>query len=248
LICLYAALGILLAPRTGWGGIRLYVVALTFLLPLQASYTASLRHDPISGLALMGLATFIPFAFLLTGLDIVVMAIALGALHTLLAIFLPPVNVAPVIMTIVLGGSVAAGAVAATIFTISKAGINATARWWQLACEREQLACERERRLRRFTELAAGRQKLDDMLQPFADDLAAVFDSGRCAIFIQDSNSVYRVAAVTGLSHQKKSLLIGSPLAAPLAGLLAETFDSRAPVVSSTATKGRTSQKACPAG
>jgi signal transduction histidine kinase len=230
LLCLYAVLGILLAPRAGWGALRTYVVGLAFLLPMQASYTASLRHDPISGLALVGLATFIPFAFLLTGLDIAVMAIALGMIHTAMAFLLPPVDVAPSVMAIVLGGSIAAGAVAATIFTISKAGMNATAQWWQEACEREQLACTRERRLREFTELAAAHQHLDDVLQPFAEQLAAAFD-GRCAVFIQDAQHTFRVVAAAGLSPQRRSLLIGAGIGASIAALFAEAFESRAPVV-----------------
>jgi len=230
LLCLYAVLGIMLAPRAGWGGLRTYAIGIAFMLPLQATYTASLRHDPTSGLALVGLATFIPFAFLLTGVDIAVMAIALGIIHTALAFFLPPVAVAPSVMAIVLGGSVAAGAVAATIFTISKAGMSATAQWWQEACTREQLACARERRLREFAELTAEHQSLDDMLQPFADNFAAALGGGRCALFIQDAEHGYRVVAAAGLSEQKKALLVGNRLGASIATLFAEAFERRAPV------------------
>jgi hypothetical protein len=165
--------------------------------------TASLRHDPISGLALLGFATFIPFAFLLTGIDILIVSLALGATHICFAFFLPPVHVAPSVMAIVLGGSVAAGSVAAMMFTISKAGMNATARWWQESCERERLACARERRLREFTELAAARQRMDEFLQPFAERMADALVKGRCAVFTSDRRNNYRIAVTAGVAEQE---------------------------------------------
>lgn len=95
-ISLYGGLGILLANRFTWSGLRLYTFGLAFLLPLDAGYVTGVLGNRISDLPLLALATFTPLLFLQTGRDFLVGAAGMLLGHGALLFFVLPPPTAPV--------------------------------------------------------------------------------------------------------------------------------------------------------
>lgn len=222
----YSALGFAFATRMTWGHLRAFLVGLAFLLPLEALYASYLPRDPLFNLALVGMATFFPFLFLLSGIDVVLVAVGLTTVHVILLASAPPPHIPLSAAIVVLGGSVAAGAAVGLILTISMAGAHASMTWWHHACDRERL-------LREFNEIAASRAELPELSARFAQDFAKILPGGRCLLFLADAAAVYRVAACAGVRADRAEWIEGKELPGGLASMLAPALNARELVVRS---------------
>jgi signal transduction histidine kinase len=227
----YALVGFTTARRMTWDGLRLFALGAGLLLPLEGLYATFLPRDPLFNLALLGMATFFPFVFLLTGRDIVIAAVALTACHLTVLAFAAPPNVDLSAVAAVLGGSVAAGMAVGMILKISMAGTQASMRWWRSACDRE-------RRLRELNQLAASNTELVDLLPRFAHSFADSIEGSRCLLFLADAEGVYRTAACAGVRPDRSAWLIGKLLPSGLATFLSPVLNAGEEIVRSGCSVG----------
>ena len=133
-VCLYALLGVILAPFFTWNRLRAYTVGLAFLLPLGSAYIdGTLGNDP-SQLPLTALGTFAPLVFLQVGRDLLLVSVCLVVGHaTLLFAVLPPPSVAPTTVMIVIGGAIATGTAAGAILLVYRSRLQQSLTWLQEA-------------------------------------------------------------------------------------------------------------------
>lgn len=218
-LALYALFGFLAARRLTWNGLRVFAVGVAIFLPLESAYATFLPRDPVFSMALVAMATFFPFAFLLTGIDILLVATALSVFYLTLLLVAPPPGVAASAAAVVLSGSVAAGAAVGIILTISKAGMNASLQWWRRACDRE-------RRLRELNQLAASKADLLEILPRIACGFADSVEAGRCLVFLCGQDGVYRSVACAGVRPDRIAWLTGKVLPAGLAGFLSPVLNA----------------------
>jgi signal transduction histidine kinase len=139
-ICAQGLLGIVLASRMTFRGLRIYSVVLAFLTSLGGGYVAAVLGNPPVQQPLTGLSTFFPVVFQQTGADVlfVVPALALG--HAVLLAVWPPVHVTIGPIVVMVGSSLLIGASVCLIVIGYSGRLNEHVRWWQDACERERAA------------------------------------------------------------------------------------------------------------
>jgi signal transduction histidine kinase len=137
---LFGLAGAALAPRLGFGALRVYTVVLAFLASIGGGYVAAALGNEPTQLPLTGLCTFLGVAFLQTGFDVVVVVPALAVGHALLLVVWPPTQLALAPVVVMVTSALALGA-AVSIIVIGYSGrLNEHVRWWQDACERERAA------------------------------------------------------------------------------------------------------------
>jgi signal transduction histidine kinase len=224
-ICLYAIAGVVLAYRFDWRGLRVFTVGLALLLPLNSAYIDGTLGHRLSEVALTALATFAPLVFLQTGLDLLVVTVALVLGHgALLAVLPPPAVPLPTILLVV-GAAIVTGAMAGLTLVVHRARMNAGTMWWQEACARE-------RTLREFTELTACHTSSPDLLPKIAERFRETFAGGRCAIVLADApGGPFAVAATAGFAPERAETLTRAPLPDDLTLLLWRVVERRAPIV-----------------
>ena len=157
-VCAYAASGIWLSRRVTRVSIRAYTIGLGLLLPLQAAYIDGMLGNHLPEVALTALATFVPLAFMHTGIDLVIVVIAVAAGHVAVLSVVPPPAVPYETIAFMLGGALAAGA-AAGLQTLIYRG-----RW------AESIAASAEWKNRYETAILASGQLLYDW-DPSNDDV-----------------------------------------------------------------------------
>jgi signal transduction histidine kinase len=139
-IGLYGFVGMTLASRFSFGGLRAYTVGLAFLASLGGGYVAAVLGNEPAQLPLTGLCTFVAVVFLQTGLDVacVVPALALG--QAAMLVVWPPEHVAMAAVVVMIASSLVIGASVCIIVVGYSGRLNERVRWWQDACERERAA------------------------------------------------------------------------------------------------------------
>jgi signal transduction histidine kinase len=137
-VCAQGLLGIALASRITFRGLRVYSVALAFTTSLGAGYLGAVLGYPPVQLPLTGLATFFPVVFQQTGADVLFVVPALAIGHAVLLAIWPPATVAPIV--IMVGSALLIGASVCLIVIGYSGRLNEHVRWWQDACERERAA------------------------------------------------------------------------------------------------------------
>jgi len=137
-IALQGLAGVVLAERLSFAGIRVYSVVLAFMLSLGGGWVAAaLGNDPRQ-LPLTGLCTFVALAFLQTGIDVAIVAPALVLGHALLLLWMPPEHVALASVIVMVGSSIATGAMTSLLVVSYSARLHESLRSWREACERER--------------------------------------------------------------------------------------------------------------
>jgi signal transduction histidine kinase len=138
LVCAQGLLGIALASRITFRGMRVYSVVLAFTTSLGAGYLGAVLGYPPVQLPLTGLATFFPVVFQQTGADVLFVVPALAIGHAILLAIWPPATVAPIV--IMVGSALLIGASVCLVVIGYSGRLNEHVRWWQDACERERAA------------------------------------------------------------------------------------------------------------
>jgi signal transduction histidine kinase len=221
-VVIYALAGVVLSSRFGWQGLRAYIVGLSFLLSLGAAYVGGVLGNRPADISFTALATFAPLPFLMTGRDVILVALGLPLGHALLLSTLPtPMSPLSTVHAL-LGGSIATGAVAGVTMIISRAGMRESMSWWQEACEREHT-------LREFAELTATYLRDQSLLAALADRFRTSFGGGRCVIVLADgTDDRFHVAGAAGF-EAGATLMDGIP---PLLDRMArKVIAARQPVV-----------------
>jgi signal transduction histidine kinase len=136
----YGFVGMTLAARFSFGGLRAYTVGLAFLASLGGGYVAAVLGNAPAQLPLTGLCTFVAIAFLQSGLDVACVVPALAIGHALLLLAWPPEHVAMAAVVTMIASSLAIGAAVSIIVVGYSGRLNERVRWWQDACERERAA------------------------------------------------------------------------------------------------------------
>ncbi len=165
IICLYAALGIRLAPGITSRVIRAYTIGAALLLPLEAAWVDGLLGNHIGELAITAVATFCPLVFLQAGRDLVGVVLALVAGHVAILAIVPTPNVPYLAIAVMLGGAMASGAIACVQALVYRGRLAES-----LGRVEEALGAAKEWRHRYETAILASGQVLYDW-DPRADDV-----------------------------------------------------------------------------
>jgi signal transduction histidine kinase len=139
-VCAQGLLGIALASRLTFRGVRIYSVTLAFVTSLGGGYLGAVLGNPPVQQPLTGLATFFPVAFQQTGIDVLFVVPALAIGHALLLAIWPPVHVPLAPIVVMIGSSLLIGASICLILIGYSGRLSERVRWWQDACERERAA------------------------------------------------------------------------------------------------------------
>jgi signal transduction histidine kinase len=136
----YGLLGVALARRFGFGGLRAYTVLLAFLASLGGGYVAAVLGNVPTQLPLTGLCTFFAVAFLQTGFDVAVVVPGLILGHALLLVLWPPVHLSLAPVIVMIASALALGASVSIVLVGYSGRLNELVCWWREACERERAA------------------------------------------------------------------------------------------------------------
>ena len=139
-IAAYGLLGVLVAGRLSFTGLRIYAIALAFVISLGGAWVGAVLGQPPAQLPLTGLSSFIGTAFLQTALDVSVVVPLLTLLHVAWLIVMPPVQVPLAAVIVMLASALLAGAVSSLLRVALSARLSESLVWWRAACERERVA------------------------------------------------------------------------------------------------------------
>lgn len=171
----YALLGAWLARRLSWTLARLYTGGFALLLPATTNAIAVMNGLEIDAVAPSMLATFVPFVFLLTGRDLLVVAsVQIG---TTVALCLSATDAAysPLTFGFLVCGSVTAGAATGLMVMIFRGFMSEDLSWWRAASRRERI-------LREFAEAAGTSRERSHLLATLAARFARTIEGSRCSI------------------------------------------------------------------
>ena len=139
-VCAQGLLGIALASRITFRGLRVYSVILAFTTSLGGGYVGAVLGNPPMQLPLTGLATFFPVVFQQTGVDVAFVVPALAIGHAVLLAIWPPAHLTLAPIVVMVGSALLIGAAVCLIVIGYSGRLNEHVRWWQDACERERAA------------------------------------------------------------------------------------------------------------
>jgi signal transduction histidine kinase len=218
----HAAVGVALARRFTWTGLRAWTVVLAIVLSLGTGWVGGTLGNGMSELALTALGSFVPLVFLQSGRDFALVAGVLAAGHALLLAWFPPPVVELRTVGIVLGATVATGTAAGLILVVYRARLAQSLSWWQEACARE-------RTLREFAEVTSSHLGGDGLLDEAAERFRRTMGAdGRCSIALATPDGTgFQVVATAGFVPEEAARLTAEPLPPPVAALLADTIATR---------------------
>jgi signal transduction histidine kinase len=231
IVCLYALLGIAIAGRVNWWGVRAYTVGLGLLMPFVATAVGGLRGHHPPDLAITALATFVPLVFLQTLVDVLVVTAGVIAGDALLLAVLPRADVPLPILCNVLGGALAGGVATGVMTILYRNGLQEGLTWWQRACDRE-------RTLREFTEATALQVRSEGLLETLTDRFRSAFGGGQAVIVL--AGEVAGACSMVAAEGARET----APLAAEIATLMDGAIGSRRPIVRERMTETESRQLA----
>jgi signal transduction histidine kinase len=139
-VCVQGLLGIALASRVTFRGLRAYSILLAFTTSLGGGYVSAVLGYPPAQQPLIGLATFFPVVFQQTGADVLFVVPALAIGHAVLLWMWPPVHVTVGPIVVMIGSALLIGASVCLVVIGYSGRLNERVQWWQDACERERAA------------------------------------------------------------------------------------------------------------